>query len=68
VTVGTHGSPVSGLVGSHAYMVDHVYTVGTTKMVCLRNPHGAANDPAAYVHVTAGQLYDSISRVQSAFV
>ena len=67
VTIGTHDSP-NGLIGRHAYMVDYTYTSGTTRYVVLRNPHGAANDPAAYVTVTAGQLYDSISRVQSAYV
>ena len=67
VTVGTHGSP-SGLVGNHAYMVDSVYMSGTTKMVRLRNPWGSAGSAAAYVNVTAQQLFDSISRVQSSYV
>ena len=67
VTVGTHGS-ASTLVGGHAYMVDSVYYSGTTKMVRLRNPWGAAGSPAAYVNITAGQLFNDISRVQSAYV
>ena len=65
VTVGTpSGSP--NLVGSHAYEVDYVYTAGVNHVV-LRNPWGWAGNPAAYVDLTAQQLFDSISRVQSAF-
>jgi Ca2+-binding RTX toxin-like protein len=67
VTVGTHGSPTA-LVGSHAYMVDSVYYSGSTKMVRLRNPWGSAGNPGAYVNISAQQLFDSISRVQSAYV
>ena len=67
VTIGTHGSP-SGLIGGHAYMIDYTYMSGTTRMVRLRNPHGAAGDPGAYVHITAQQLFDSISKVQSSWV
>jgi hypothetical protein len=42
--------------------------VGTTRYVRLRNPHGSAGAPGAYVTFTAGQIYDSISTVQSAYV
>jgi Ca2+-binding RTX toxin-like protein len=68
VTIGTPGGSPD-LVGSHAYMVDRVYTDGWgTKHVVLRNPWGNAGNPGAYVDITASQLYNSISRVQSAFV
>jgi hypothetical protein len=75
VTVGTHGSPTA-LVGGHAYMVNRVYWSGSTKMVELRNPWGYDGGPFAtdgntgdgYVHITAQQLYDSIAKVQSAYV
>ena len=67
VTVGTH-SGASALVGLHAYMVDYVYYSGTTKMVRLRNPWGGAGSAGAYVHISAQQLFDSISRVQSSYV
>ena len=67
VTVGTH-SGASALVGLHAYLVDSVYMSGTTKMVRLRNPWGGAGAAGAYVNISAQQLYDSISRVQSSYV
>jgi hypothetical protein len=67
VTIGTpDGSP--DLIGSHAYMVDSVYTDWTgTRHVVLRNPHGPSG-AFGYVDLTASQLYNSISRVQSAYV
>jgi hypothetical protein len=37
-------------------------------MVRLRNPWGDAGQPGAYVNITAQQLFDDISRVQSAYV
>ena len=67
VTIGTNGD-ATALVGSHAYMVDSVYYSGSTKMVRLRNPWGAAGNPGAYMDITAQQLFDSINKVQSAYV
>lgn len=70
VTIGTNSDAVSPLAGSHAYMVDYVYYSGTTPMVRLRNPWSGtgAGDAGAYVHVTAQQLFNNISRVQHAYV
>ena len=75
VTVGTHDSPTSLMVGSHAYMVESVYFDGVNKMVRLRNPWGYdggsttdSNPGDAMVTVTAQQLFDSITKVQSAYV
>ncbi|HEY7115360.1 MAG TPA: C2 family cysteine protease [Tepidisphaeraceae bacterium] len=68
VTIGTNGD-ATALVGSHAYMVDHVYTDGWgTRHVVVRNPWGWAGNPGAYVDITAQQLFDNISKVQSAYV
>jgi hypothetical protein len=69
VTVGTPGDSAN-LVGSHAYMVDHTYTDGYgTRHVVLRNPWGPNNTGGnPYVDLTAAQLYNSICKVQSAYV
>jgi hypothetical protein len=69
VTVGTPGDSAN-LVGSHAYMVDRTYTDGYgTRHVVLRNPWGPNNTAGnPYVDLTAAQLFNSISRVQSAYV
>ena len=70
VTVGTNGGAASPLVGSHAYMVDYVYTAGDgTRRVVLRNPWGA-NDTGGnpYVDVSATTLFNNIGLVQSAWV
>jgi hypothetical protein len=69
VTIGTPGGSPN-LVGSHAYMVDRTYTdAWGTRHVVLRNPWGPNNTAGnPYVDLTAGQFYNSISRVQSAWV
>lgn len=69
VTIGTPGGSPN-LIGSHAYMVDRTYIDGYgTKHVVLRNPWGPNNTGGnPYVDITAAQLYNSISRVQSAWV
>jgi Calpain family cysteine protease/RTX calcium-binding nonapeptide repeat (4 copies) len=69
VTVGTPDD-AGTLVGSHAYMVDMVYVAADgSKHIVLRNPWGP-NDTGGqpYVDITAGQLYDNIDIVQSAYV
>jgi hypothetical protein len=67
-TIGTNGD-ATALVGSHAYMVESVYIDGYgVRRVVLRNPWGSAGAPGAYVTISAQQLFDSIGRVQSAYV
>ena len=68
VTVGTPDGSAN-LVGSHAYMVDHTYVSGGVKHVVLRNPWGPNNTGGnPYVDLTADQLFNSICKVQSAYV
>ena len=69
VTVGTHGDATT-IVGTHAYMVESTYIAADgSKHIVLRNPWG--HNPGssnAYIDITAGQLFNDIAKVQSAYV
>ena len=68
VTVGTGWSSGMTLIDLHAYTVDRAYIApdGTRRFV-LRNPHGSAGNPRAYVDISAEAFYHDVRKVQSAY-